>query len=283
MKTLTRERRSLAILAAAAMIGCANQAWAQTSSLPPAHSRLRLPEFGEPLELARIAADEQEAVTKPPAWKSLFTDTVRDLKHLPTKDTAMWLTVGAVFAASVHPGYHDVSQQLSGATALRDPARPGAVIGSTPFQVGGATALFAVGKLSGHPRLAHVGGDLLRAQLLAEGLTVGLKQTFRRDRPEGTGFSFPSGHTTVSFASATVLQRHFGWKIGAPAYAVAGYVALSRVQMRRHYLSDVAFGAALGIVAGRTITLGHERGLTVTPQATPGGAAVSFSWFRRTP
>ena len=75
------------------------------------------------------------------------------------------------------------------------------------------------------------------------------KQATRRSRPEGTGYSFPSGHTTVTFASATVLQRHFGWKVGLPAYAVASYVAASRVEMKRHYLSDVAFGAALGIVA----------------------------------
>jgi membrane-associated phospholipid phosphatase len=115
---------------------------------------------------------------------------------------------------------------------------------------------------------------------MAEGLTIGIKEATRRSRPEGAGFSFPSGHTTAAFASATVLQQHFGWKVGIPAYAVAAYVGASRVEMRRHYLSDVAFGAALGIVAGRTVTIGHQR-LLITPMATPEGAAAGFTWLGR--
>ena len=91
--------------------------------------------------------------------------------------------------------------------------------------------------------------------------------------------SFPSGHAAVTFASATVLQRHFGWKVGIPAYAVASYVAASRVQMKRHYLSDVAFGAALGIVAGRTLTIGRgDARFAVEPMAAPGGGGIGFTW-----
>ena len=124
----------------------------------------------------------------------------------------------------------------------------------------------------------------MRAQILAEVMTVGIKHAVRRERPDLSGtFSFPSGHTSVSFASATVLQRHYGWKFGLPAYSVAGYVALSRVQMRRHYLSDVAFGAMVGILAGRTVTVGHGRKLELAPVATPRGAAVSFRLIGREP
>jgi membrane-associated phospholipid phosphatase len=107
------------------------------------------------------------------------------------------------------------------------------------------------------------------------------KESTRRSRPEGAGFSFPSGHTTVTFASATVLQRHFGWKAGLPAYAVASYVAASRVEMKRHYLSDVAFGAALGIVAGRTVPIGHGHALRLTPMASPSGAGAQFTLIGR--
>jgi len=93
----------------------------------------------------------------------------------------------------------------------------------------------------------------------------------------------PSGHTTVAFASATVLQRHFGWKVGVPAYAVATYVAASRVEQKHHYLSDVAFGAALGIAAGRTVPMGHGHGLMVTPIVSPDGtgAGAGFTWVPR--
>jgi membrane-associated phospholipid phosphatase len=143
--------------------------------------------------------------------------------------------------------------------------------------MGAAFASYAIGRALHKPCVARVGAALFRAQLIAQGLTLALKETSRRSRPAGGGFSFPSGHTAMSFASATVLQQEFGWKVGIPAYAVASYVAASRVQMKRHYLSDVTFGAALGIVAGRTVSIGHGRRLLVTPIATPSGAAAGFT------
>jgi membrane-associated phospholipid phosphatase len=114
---------------------------------------------------------------------------------------------------------------------------------------------------------------------MSEGLTIAIKEATRRSRPAGSGFSFPSGHTTATFASATVLQQHFGWKVGIPAYAVASYVAAARIQTQNHYLSDVAFGAALGIVAGRTVTIGHGHRLMMSPIATSEGAGASFTWL----
>jgi len=125
-----------------------------------------------------------------------------------------------------------------------------------------------------------LGSELIRAQVMAQLTTTAVKQIVRRDRPEGGGFSFPSGHTAVTFASATVLQQHFGWKVGIPSFAVASYVAASRVQMQRHYLSDVAFGAALGIVAGRTVTIGSGRNkFQLAPTAVPGGGGISAVWL----
>ena len=63
----------------------------------------------------------------------------------------------------------------------------------------------------------------------------------------------------MTFATATVLQRDLGWKVGVPAYGLATYVAASRIQDKRHFLSDVTFGAAIGIVAGRSVTIGQRR------------------------
>ena len=100
-----------------------------------------------------------------------------------------------------------------------------------------------------------------------------------RTRPDGTRFSFPSGHSATAFATATVLQRNLGWKVGIPAYGVAAYVATSRVQAKRHYLSDIAFGAAVGMVAGRTVTIGRGQSkFAVSPSVTPGGGAINFTW-----
>ena len=109
-------------------------------------------------------------------------------------------------------------------------------------------------------------------------MTTAVKYAVRRYRPDGTQYSFPSGHSSVSFASATVLQRHYGWKAGGLAYGVATYVAASRIQEKRHFLSDVVFGATIGIVAGRTVTIdvGDNR-FAIAPTVTHGGGGVSFS------
>lgn len=218
---------------------------------------------------------------KPSLWRDLFGHTGRDLTRLPSMRTAELLTIGSIAAAGVRPADSHVSRSISGVAKLHEPLEPGAVLGSTPFQMAGSLATYGIARWTGNAHLATVGADLFRAQLVAEGLTVGMKQSFRRKRPEGGGFAFPSGHTTVSFASATVLQRHYGWRLGLPAYGIAGYVALSRVQMKRHYLSDVAFGAALGIAAGHTVTLGTARRVEVAPLVTAGGGGVQMTWRGR--
>ena len=90
--------------------------------------------------------------------------------------------------------------------------------------------------------------------------------------------SFPSGHASVTFAAATVIERHLGWKKAALAYVIAAYVASSRIHDNRHYLSDVIFGAATGTIAGRTVTEHGRETWTntwrVVPTIVPGGTAI---------
>ena len=73
-----------------------------------------------------------------------------------------------------------------------------------------------------------------------------------------------------------MLQRHYGWKVGVPATVAAAYVATSRVHDNRHYLSDVIFGAAMGIAAQRTVTLHAGRyGASLIPTGGRRSAGVS--------
>jgi len=286
MTTCFFRRGTAGLLLAGLAIG-ASPASAQDLATPG--SVLTLPEITQ-LEPARptlrnsskTAAVAPVTLTPPRSvWRDLFLDTASDLRRVPSRQTVGWLAVGAAAAASTRPADSHVGRSLSGARSLEEPLEPGAVIGSTPLQLGLSAATYGLGRAIGWPRMADVGADLFRAELVAQVLTVGVKESIRRQRPEGAGFAFPSGHTTVSFASATVLQQHFGWRVGAPAYALASYVALSRVQMKRHYLSDVAFGAALGIAAGRTIVVGREHKLRLSPMAADGGGGVQFTWLGR--
>ena len=114
---------------------------------------------------------------------------------------------------------------------------------------------WAIAAAAGSERHAETGRDLLRAQISVASWTYAIKLATDRTRPNGDPHSFPSGHASTSFATAMVLQDHFGWKVGLPAFVVASYTAASRVADNQHWTSDVVFGAALGIASARTVTI----------------------------
>ena len=216
-----------------------------------------------------------------PGAKPLFTGTMHAVGRVSSRGSLGILALGTAGAIGTHTVDARTTRAFARETELRGTFEPGAVVGGAPLQMGAAFAAYAIGRALNKPCAARVGADLFQAQLLAQGLSFAVKAATRRTRPDGNRLSFPSGHTTVSFASATILQQHFGWKVGLPAYAVATYVAASRVQMKRHYLSDVTFGAALGIVAGRSVPIGHAGRLVITPIASTEGAAAGFTWVGR--
>jgi membrane-associated phospholipid phosphatase len=120
--------------------------------------------------------------------------------------------------------------------------------------------------------------DLLRAQIIAGVLTQGLKYAVGRERPNHTGDpAFPSGHAALTFATATVIERHLGWKMAGLGYAVAAYVSTSRLHDNVHYASDVVFGAAVGTISGRTVTQHGRNDWTLVPVRTPGGLALMLA------
>jgi len=155
-------------------------------------------------------------------------------------------------------------------------------------QAGVAVGTYAVGRWAIKPpegktnKVSHLGFDLLRAQALVQGLTYAIKYAAQRDRPTGECCSFPSGHASVTFATAAVLERHLGYRNAWPTFLIAGYVAASRLHDNRHFLSDVLFGSALGIASGWTVVGRHGRddyALMATP--LKGGMRVSLTYRPR--
>jgi hypothetical protein len=117
--------------------------------------------------------------------------------------------------------------------------------------LGAATlGLILAAQIGGSPRLSAASADMTRSLLTSGALVWGIKVSVNRTRPSGGDYSFPSGHTAAAFSVAPVLTRHFGWKAGVPAYLLAATTAAGRMEERRHYLSDVVFGAAVGMAAG---------------------------------
>ena len=117
----------------------------------------------------------------------------------------------------------------------------------------GTLGLLLIGKIGKQPALADAGSDLARSFLMSTAVVWSLKTAVNRKRPNGSDYSFPSGHTAGAFSVAPVLHHHFGWKVGIPAYAAAALAGLGRMEDRRHYLSDVLFGAAIGLAAGEAV------------------------------
>ncbi len=64
-----------------------------------------------------------------------------------------------------------------------------------------------------------------------------------------TSWSFPSGHTSSSFAFATAVAAN-NKKIGVAAYVLAALIGFSRIYLGVHYFTDVLAGAVLGVIYG---------------------------------
>jgi len=83
--------------------------------------------------------------------------------------------------------------------------------------------------------------------------TVSLKAIRNDDTPNGKKWAWPSGHTSSSFAFASVLDEFYGPEVGIPAYVLASLVGVRMADQEDHWASDIIFGAAIGWVAGHTI------------------------------
>ena len=232
-----------------------------------------------------VAGQAPAAVTPPadsaeqvPSWGGMFGAIGRDFLRLPSRESAAILGVAGGLSLALHSFDERVTRNAAASPALDHLFVAGAIGGGGLVQIGGALATYALGRGTGHSGVAITGAELVRAQIVAGVLTQGLKVSVGRRRPDGGRFSFPSGHTSATFATAAVLQSRAGWRLGVPAYAFGVYVAGSRLQDNRHYLSDVIFGAGLGIVSGRAVAVGRGRGAgVVQPVVTPNAVGLMFS------
>ncbi len=112
----------------------------------------------------------------------------------------------------------------------------------------------------------------------AEGASLLGKALIHEQRPDHSdNNSFPSGHATFAFASATTLYRRYGWQIGFPAYAIATLAGTARVKAKKHHWYDVVAGAAIGSAAGWYFTDPYNDKVQLTPWADSHGAGMTVS------
>ena len=235
----------------------------------------------QPAQEPKPDQDQKAEAKEPPTpahtgIRALFGDLVEDAKHLPAMQNVYIAAVAGSLAAAAHPADQTFNVRLrSHYDAVNTAFAPGKYIGDTPEQVALSLGTYVFGRAFDQPRVSHLGMDLIQAQLLAEMLVEPIKFATRRERPDGSNRqSFPSGHAAVTFATATVIERHLGWRKSVLGYAIASYVAASRLHDNRHYLSDVIFGAGVGAIAGRTVVHHASDYWAFTPVSVRGGGVA---------
>ena len=224
-------------------------------------------------------APAQSAKPEPPTIGAVFREVPSDLWRFISLDTSIVLGIGGGAALIGHVWDDDLADEIETNVRLNDAMAGGKTYGAFTVQTFVGVGMYGAGWIAKKGRLATAGADIMRAQILSQAYVQAIKYTVRRERPDkSNSHSFPSGHSASAFATAGVLQRHYGWKVGVPATMLAAYVAASRVHDNRHYLSDVIFGSAMGIAGQRTVTLHAGRyGLSLAPSAGPRRAGLMVS------
>ena len=230
------------------------------------------------------SANDASAATPPEpcdefGFLTLFRCILHDVAGVGHRRSLVWLGSGAALAA----GSILLDDEVKAAMTDEQPdavLAAGETLGHAGLHFGAPLAAYVIAKATGKDDAAAFSIALLRMQVLNAALTRGFKLV-PRPRPYQesatlTKGSFPSGHASAMFATSTMLQRRWGWRAGVPAYLLSAYVGGTRLQ-NMHYLSDVTFGAALGVAVGLVIDM-PGNGPAVTPLIQRGatGVAVTF-------
>lgn len=128
----------------------------------------------------------------------------------------------------------------------------------TPISLGIPVVLGITSVVNKNKSHAIITREQLTTHLINSTLTIGIKYIVQRPRPFVTypsiekygkagSLSFPSGHTSMAFATATSLSLNFRkWYVVCPAFLWASSVAYSRMYLGVHYPTDVLAGAIIG-------------------------------------
>jgi membrane-associated phospholipid phosphatase len=260
-------------------------AFAALSLLAPALRAAELPTLSDQAA-AKVAAADSSYSLSPEQGGDGRRTTSRFVKNLGrnivgvfSKDNFGTFALGAAATSSAFM-FDDEAQTL-----MRDKAEElgefGQSAGSFKTIVPLTVGLFVTGRASTDSRFRAATYDIAQATIVSGLYTDILKRTVARPRPDASDTrSFPSGHTSNAFAWASVASHHYGPKVGIPAYALAGFIGVSRMERDKHHLSDVLAGATIGLIAGRTVTredgeaVRPKKRLSIVPMTDPQGGGA---------
>lgn len=201
--------------------------------------------------------------------RNFFKDILRDQRDIWTSPLrlghgdAKWLAPLGVSTLAL-AATDQKTGQLSDSRRRISVSKNISMAGSLYSTGGLAATFYLVGRATGNARAretGRLGGEALIDTALVYGV---LKNVSQRPRPTvddahaeffDGGQSFPSGHAASAWALATVVanEYHNRRAVKITAYGLATAVSVSRYTSRRHFLSDVLVGSAIGYGIGRYV------------------------------
>ena len=129
-----------------------------------------------------------------------------------------------------------------------------------PVSLAAPLLVFGTGLIEKDKTLQEKGMVMGASFVVSSVVAISMKYAINRPRPfitypypdiqkvtSGGSPSFPSGHTSEAFSTATSLSMAFPkWYVIAPSYVYASAVGYSRMHLGVHYPSDVLAGALVG-------------------------------------
>ncbi|MCF7840766.1 MAG: phosphatase PAP2 family protein [Candidatus Marinimicrobia bacterium] len=206
------------------------------------------------------------------SWSQHYSDYVLESAEYWVSNRTSQILLGSLLLAQPVLWKTDAitSRRIRNAAVLNDPFMR---FGEAWGRMYGVTLLISVSVF----RALQVSSDKTRDYQQLEYVLTGygttlafagsLKYLVGRTRPDGSNhYSFPSGHTTLAFATAEMTRQLYGNGWGSAAYALAILTGIERIQDKRHWLGDVVTAAILSTTIARSLAPGKVESSTLGDQ-----------------
>jgi membrane-associated phospholipid phosphatase len=133
---------------------------------------------------------------------------------------------------------------------------------ATQAYLSSAVIFEALKFLSGRQRPYTYNPEINSNKTLWHGPFYQFKKDANGNKPDNYSYtSFPSGHTTLAFAAATVFAMEYSDRpaIKFLSYGAASLIGLSRITENKHWASDVLIGGIIGHLVGRQVVNNYHR------------------------
>lgn len=234
---------------------------------------LRFTDFGEPRNIySKTLKDFSRTILSPIYWKG------KDYVKL-----GAILGGGAVLYYFDEPIYRFIQDSKSGTTEFLSLYVFEPIGNNTTFAL--LAGMAGYGLLTKNERPTTTAILAIEALMITGVVTLIPKTLAGRIRPYHTdpinpqdwrgpfeGRSFWSGHTAAAFTAATVIAEMYNDSKIIPtiAYTTAIFAGLSRIHDRKHWATDVLFGAVCGSAIGHLVVKSYRTDvLTLTPVFSP--------------